>query len=334
MTAHSESLTGRRSFGLPPKRGLYDPAFEKDSCGIGFVCDIKGRASRGVVEDALGMNCSMEHRGGIGYEKNTGDGAGILLGLPDRFLRRAAAEQLGIELPERGRYGVGNVFLPTHEEERELCLGLLEREIESAGQRLLGWRELPTDPDGADIGNAARAAMPHMLQLFVGAGDALAEDEFERRLYLIRKHATHLLRGDESLAQRELFYICSLSSKVIVYKGMLTPNQMAPFFGGPDPGGFRVAPGHGAFALQHQHLPVLGPGAAQPLHVPQRRDQHAARQRQRDERPRGRAEFAAVRRRPGQALSRRGTGLFRLRDLRQRAGVPADDRAQACRKRC
>ena len=216
--------------GPPPKQGLYDPAFEKDSCGIGFVCDIKGRQSRGVVEDALGMNCSMEHRGGLGYETNTGDGAGILLGLPDRFLRRAAAEELGVQLPERGRFGVGNVFLPTDPEERERCLKLLEREIESAGQRLLGWRELPIDPGGADIGKAARAAMPHMFQLFVGGGDGLGGDEFERRLYLIRKHATHLLRGDETLAQRQLFYICSLSSRVIVYKGMLTPNQVAPFF--------------------------------------------------------------------------------------------------------
>ena len=238
-------LPARSRIGPPPKRGLYDPAFEKDSCGIGFVCDIKGRPSRGVVEDALGMNCSMEHRGGLGYETNTGDGAGILLGLPDRFLRRGAAEELGIELPERGRYGVGNVFLPTASEERERCLRLLEREIESAGQRLLGWRELPINPGGADIGNAARAAMPHMLQLFVGSGegsanagdsapgdtgDVLAEDEFERSLYLIRKHATHLLRGDESLAQRQLFYICSLSSKVLVYKGMLTPDQLARFF--------------------------------------------------------------------------------------------------------
>ncbi|MDE0243963.1 MAG: glutamate synthase subunit alpha, partial [Gammaproteobacteria bacterium] len=230
MTAQNGSLPGRRNFGLPPKLGLYDPALEKDSCGIGFVCDIKGRQSRGVVEDALGMNCSMEHRGGIGYEKNTGDGAGILLGLPDRFLRRAAAEELGVELPARGHYGVGNVFLPTDAKERDRCLELLEREIESAGQQFLGWRELPIDPEGADIGKAARAAMPHMTQLFVGAGDDLDEDEFERRLYLIRKHATHLLRGDETLAQRQLIYICSLSSKVIIYKGMLTPNQMAPFF--------------------------------------------------------------------------------------------------------
>ena len=218
--------------GLPPKRGLYDPACEKDSCGVGFICDIKGRASRGIIEDALSMNCCMEHRGGLGYEKNTGDGAGMLLGLPDRFLRRAAGEQLGIELPEPGSYGVGNVFLPTDDGERDHCKRLLEEQIESAGQRLLGWRELPVDAAGADIGNAARAAMPHIAQLFVGAGtaDAVSGDEFERKLYLIRKHATHLLRGDASLGQRKAFYICSLSSKVIVYKGMLTPVQMAPFF--------------------------------------------------------------------------------------------------------
>ena len=218
--------------GLPLKRGLYDPAFERDSCGVGFICDIKGRPGRSIVEDALSMNCCMEHRGGLGYEKNTGDGAGVLLGLPDRFLRRAAAAELGIELPEQGSYGVGNVFLPTDAGERETCKRLLEREIGNAGQRLLGWRELPTDPDRADIGNAARAAMPHMAQLFIGAGSdgGLAGDEFERRLYLIRKHATHLLRGDVSLMQRQSFYICSLSSKVIVYKGMLTPKQMTPFF--------------------------------------------------------------------------------------------------------
>ena len=221
-----------RTPGLPPKRGLYDPAFEKDSCGVGFICDIKGRPSRGIVEDALSMNCCMEHRGGLGYEKNTGDGAGILLGLPDRFLRRAAGGELGFDLPERGSYGVGIVFLPTDSGEREACKHVLEREIGNAGQRLLGWRELPTDPVGADIGSAARSAMPHMAQLFIGADidNPLAGDEFERKLYLIRKHATHLLRSDTSLAQRQSFYICSLSSKVIVYKGMLTPNQMTPFF--------------------------------------------------------------------------------------------------------
>ncbi|MEQ9004908.1 MAG: glutamate synthase large subunit, partial [Pseudomonadales bacterium] len=215
--------------GLPPRRGLYDPELEKDSCGVGFICDIKGRPSREIIEQARDMNCCMEHRGGVGYEKNTGDGAGMLLGLPDKFLRRIAEEDLGVSLPPKGQYGVGNVFLPTDEAERAHCRRVLEEEITAAGQRLLGWRELPVHPDGAGIGNAARAAMPHFAQLFIGAVD-VAGDEFERKLYLIRKHGTHRLRGDENLAQRKHFYVCSLSTKVIVYKGMLTPDQVFPFY--------------------------------------------------------------------------------------------------------
>ncbi len=215
--------------GLPPKTGLYDPEQEKDSCGVGFICDIKGRPSRQIIENARDMNCCMDHRGGVGYEKNTGDGAGILVGLPDRYLRRIAEADFGAALPERGRYGVGNVFLPVDEAERAHCKRVLEEEVAAAGQVLLGWRELPVNPDGADLGNAARAAMPHFEQLFVGA-DGVSGDEFERKLYVIRKHATHRLRGDESLAQRKHFYICSLSTKVVVYKGMLTPDQLFEFY--------------------------------------------------------------------------------------------------------
>ena len=216
--------------GLPAKRGLYDPAFEKDSCGVGFICDIKGRASREIIESALSMNCCMEHRGGLGYEKNTGDGAGILLGLPHRFMARVAAASLAAEAPAAGSYGVGVVFLPRNPAERERCKTVLAEEVAAAGQALLGWRSLPVHPDAADIGKAARAAMPHMEQLFIGASGVVG-DAFERKLYLIRKHATHRLRGDPSLKQRQLFYVCSLSSKVIVYKGMLTPAQLGPFFG-------------------------------------------------------------------------------------------------------
>ena len=216
--------------GLPPKRGLYAPAFEKDSCGVGFICDIKGRPSREIIEAALSMNCCMEHRGGLGYEKNTGDGAGILLGLPHRFMARVAAESLAVEALAPGSYGVGVVFLPTDPAERERCKAVLAEEVAAAGQACLGWRPLPVHPGTADIGKAARAAMPHIEQLFIGAAGA-SGDAFERKLYLIRKHATHRLRGDSSLVQRQLFYVCSLSSKVIVYKGMLTPVQLGPFFG-------------------------------------------------------------------------------------------------------
>ena len=222
-------MTDTAHIGLPPRRGLYDPDSEKDSCGVGFICDIKGRPSRQIIEDAQAMNCCMEHRGGVGYEKNTGDGAGILVGLPDRFLRKVAQADLGIELPASGEYGVGNVFLPTDEAQRDHCRQILEQEIAAAGQRLLGWRELPVHPVGAGIGNAARAAMPHFTQLFIGAA-GVSGDEFERKLYLIRKHGTHRIRGDEQLTERKLFYVCSLSTKVIVYKGMLTPDQVFPFY--------------------------------------------------------------------------------------------------------
>lgn len=216
--------------GLPSKRGLYDPANEHDSCGVGFICDIKGRPSHQIVADAAYMNCCMEHRGGVGYEQNTGDGAGILTALPHTLFNRIAEQEFGQALPEPGAYGVGNVFLPVNEQEREKCKAVFNAQIEAAGQRLIGWRELPVDPDGADIGKAARAAMPHFEQLFIAAEDGLRGDDFERKLYLIRKHATHILRGDVSLAQRKLMYVCSLSTKVIIFKGMLTPGQLFPFY--------------------------------------------------------------------------------------------------------
>jgi len=216
--------------GLPEKHGLYDPTHEKDSCGVGFICDIKGRPSHQIVADAEHMNCCMEHRGAVGYEKNTGDGAGILTALPHKLLNQIASEEFNSALPEQGAYGVGIVFMPTDDKERERCRAEFDKQITAFGQRLIGWRILPTDPNLADIGHAARAAMPHFEQLFIGAADGISGDDFERKLYLIRKHTTHILRGDESLTQRKLLYVCSLSSKVIIFKGMLTPNQLFPFF--------------------------------------------------------------------------------------------------------
>ncbi|MEE4301097.1 MAG: glutamate synthase large subunit [Pseudomonadales bacterium] len=230
------TLAEQLRLGLPERQGLYDPANEKDACGVGFVCDIKGRPSRAIIEDAQRMNCCMIHRGGQGYEANTGDGAGILTGLPDALLREVVAEELGTELPAAGSYGAGIVFLPREEHERLQCKEILAERIAAEGQRLIGWRTVPTDPDGADIGKAARAAMPHIEMLIVGAGHdesgaPVAGDAFERRLYLIRKRATHLVKGDAELSERQLFYVCTLSSKVIVYKGMLTPEQVFPFYG-------------------------------------------------------------------------------------------------------
>ena len=229
--------TYHKSPGLPPAQGLYDPRFEHESCGVGFVCHIKGRASRGILDDARQINCSMDHRGGIGYEPNTGDGAGILTALPHTLLARLAREALGRSLPEAGCYGVGNVFLPRDPAERRVCKARIEAIITEQGQHCLGWRVLPHDAEGADLGTAAVASMPHMEQLFIAAGEGFSGDRFERRLYVIRKHASRELRGDERLAERAAFYFCSLSSKVIVYKGMLTPNQLFTFYSDlEDPG--------------------------------------------------------------------------------------------------
>ena len=217
-------------FGFPARHGLYDPANEKDSCGVGFVAHIKGEASHQIVLDADHVLRRMVHRGACGCETNTGDGAGILTSMPDAFMRRVAREALDAELPARGRYAVGNVFLPVDDGERARCQAVVEEFTAAQGLRLIGWRRLPVDPVHADIGPTARAAQPHMEQLFIGAPEGMDDAAFERELYLMRKRATHVVRGDQSLVQRELFYFCSLSPRVIVYKGMLNPDQLMPYY--------------------------------------------------------------------------------------------------------
>ncbi|MBW2378448.1 MAG: glutamate synthase large subunit [Deltaproteobacteria bacterium] len=218
-------------YGLPEKHGLYDPANEKDACGVGFIAQIKGVASHQIVTDANRILCNMDHRGARGSETNTGDGAGMLTAVPDKLLRRAAKEELGIDLPGPGRYGVGNIFLPTDDDERAYCKAAFLRSIETQGQKFLGWRPVPTDPDGANLGPTALESMPHIEQLFIGAADGLEQDAFERQLYAIRKSAASPLRVDESLKQRTMLYACSLSSRTIIYKGMLACEQVLPFYG-------------------------------------------------------------------------------------------------------
>ena len=219
------------NYGLPEKHGLYDPENEKDACGVGFVAQIKGVPSHQIVKDANRILCNMDHRGARGSETNTGDGAGMLTALPDKLLRREAKAVLGIDLPEPGRYGTGNIFLPTDDEERDYCKAAFVRMIEHQGQRFLGWRPVPTDPDGANLGPTALQSMPHIEQLLVGAADGLEPDAFERQLYIIRKSAATSLRRDERLKQRGMLYTCSLSSKTIIYKGMLACEQVLPFYG-------------------------------------------------------------------------------------------------------
>ena len=217
-------------FGFPEKTGLYDPAQEKDSCGVGFVANIKGQPSHQIMLDAYHLNSRMDHRGGCGFEANTGDGAGILMALPHSFFQQIARQELGADLPSAGQYAVGNIFLPQIDEERAKCRQVIERIIAEENQTLLGWREVPIDDEGANVGPAALMAQPRIQQLFISAEAGLSAEQFERKIYIIRKRFTHCLRGDTSLTEAKQVYACSLSTKVIVYKGMLTPGQLFPFY--------------------------------------------------------------------------------------------------------
>ena len=219
-----------KRIGFPKKQGLYDPANEKDSCGVGFVANVKGVPSHQIVLDAIQMLKNMDHRGACGCEANTGDGSGILTGLPWGFLEKVAREEMGVELPAKGRFGAGLVFLPQIEAERTKCIATVESIIAEQGQTCLGWRAVPVQADKADVGPSARAAEPCIMQLFIGAAEGVEGDDFERQLYIIRKRASHQLRLDASLEQALLFYICSLSTKVMIYKGMLTTDQLLNYF--------------------------------------------------------------------------------------------------------
>lgn len=212
----------------PARQGLYDPQFEHDSCGVGFVAHIKGERSHQIVLDADQVLNAMNHRGACGCEPNTGDGAGFLTALPHEFLAKVATSDLGVSLPEAGKFAAGLVFLPTDAKQREQCKKIVAELVAEQGQTLLGWRVVPTDPDSADIGPTARACAPAMEQVFIAANN-IEGDAFERQLYLIRKRASHKLRTSD-LEQALMFYICSLSTKVMVYKGMLTPAQVIPYF--------------------------------------------------------------------------------------------------------
>lgn len=225
-----ESNQQPRFTSLPPKQGLYDPAFEHDSCGVGFVAHIKGRRSHQILIDAEQVLHNMDHRGACGCEPNTGDGAGILTALPHEFIARVVRNELKAELPAPGEFAAGVVFLPKDANERATCKKIVDEIISAQGQKLVGWRKVPTETDKADIGPTARAAEPIVEMLVIAAGPGLSGEAFERQLYLIRKQASHRIRSDASLSEASMFYVCSLSTKVIIYKGMLTTEQLFRYF--------------------------------------------------------------------------------------------------------
>lgn len=212
---------------LPAKQGLYDPAFEKDACGMGFVAHIKGKASHDIVTKALTMLINMEHRGGQGSEPNSGDGAGVMLQIPHRFLAEEA-EKLGFLLPAPGEYGVGMIFLPHDADVREAQEAALAEIIVEEGQQLLGFRTVPTCDDM--LGQTAKSAKPFVRQVFIGRSPGIKDDlGFERKLYVIRRRAELAIRyGGAELGDQ--FYMPSLSCRKIVYKGMLTTEQVGRFY--------------------------------------------------------------------------------------------------------
>jgi glutamate synthase (NADPH/NADH) large chain len=231
---------------LRPAEGLYDPSFERDACGIGFVANIKGNKSHQHIADALTVLENMEHRGACGCEANTGDGAGIMLQVPHEFFFDECLK-LGVHLPAFGKYGVGMVFFPKEIRLREECRDIFNRSAEKLGLEILCYRKVPVNKE--DIGATALSVEPCMEQVFVACPDSITNpDEFERKLFVLRNYATHTINN--SVKKDEIgFYLASLSYKTIIYKGQLTSLQVRPYF--PDLSDKRVV---SAFGLVHSRF--------------------------------------------------------------------------------
>lgn len=211
----------------PPKQGLYDPKNEHDACGIGFVVNIKGKKSHDIVENALTVLHNLDHRGATGSESNTGDGAGILMQIPHKFLQNAC-EGLGIPLPEPGNYGVGMLFLPPEREDRHACEKVVKKIVKEEGQEILGWRKVPTN--NFYLGPSAKATEPSVRQVIIGRNrDIQNELEFERKLFVIRRRIANTIEKSD-LKDKNFYYACSFSSRTIIYKGMLTSTQLREFY--------------------------------------------------------------------------------------------------------
>ena len=227
-------------------QGLYDPSFEHDSCGIGFVANIKGNKSHQIISDAITILENMEHRGACGYESNTGDGAGIMIQTPHEFFFDECIK-LGIHLPAYGKYGVGMLFFPRDIMLKEECRDIFNRAAEKMGLEILGYRKVPVNPDG--LGNMALSVEPEMEQVFVACPDHInLPDDFERKLFILRNYASHTI---SNTVKKDAigFYVASLSYKTVVYKGQLTSMQVRSYF--TDLSNHRVV---SAFGLIHSRF--------------------------------------------------------------------------------
>ena len=220
-------MTSVTSAGLPARQGLYDPANEHDACGVGFVAHIRGQKSHSIIEQGLLVLKNLTHRGAVGADPLAGDGAGILLQIPDFFLREEMARQ-GLRLPPVGEYGVGMVFLPQEPASRLACEYEIERAIKDEAQVLLGWRDVPVD--SSVLGESVKHIEPVIRQVFIGRGaGVIVTDALERKLYIIRKASGHAIQALR-LAHGQEFYVPSMSARTIVYKGMLLADQVGNYF--------------------------------------------------------------------------------------------------------
>jgi glutamate synthase (NADPH) large chain len=210
---------------IPVKQGLYNPSNEHDACGVGFVAHIKGIKSHKIVQQGLELLTNLTHRGATGYDPKLGDGAGLLMQLPDAFLRKEA-KKIGFDLPESGKYAVGNVFMPQDAKHRATCEAIFAKTIADEGQTLLGWRDVPVD--NSNIADAAHDVEPIMKQVFIGS-NASDQTTFERKCFVIRKRVEHAVRALK-FNDKAAFYVPSLSSRTIVYKGMLLANEVGIYY--------------------------------------------------------------------------------------------------------
>ncbi|WP_372762613.1 glutamate synthase large subunit [Pseudoalteromonas sp.] len=206
--------------------GLYRAEFEHDSCGIGFVANLKGKKSHAIIDDALTMLSCMEHRGGTGFDVKSGDGAGILIQIPDALLRDETAK-LGFTLPSAGNYGVGMIFFPRDNRQSDACREILNHNISELGLSLLGYRAVPGD--NSMLGAAALETEPQIEQVFIAKPAALTAQEFERKLFVLRKYTSHKINGLK-FTERDEFYVTSMSSSKIVYKGQFTTEQVRQYY--------------------------------------------------------------------------------------------------------
>ncbi len=209
----------------PRANGLYDPQTEHDACGMGFVAHIQGEKSREIISRALEVLCRLSHRAGAGADRDTGDGAGILVQIPHRFFKREGL-RLGLDMPLRRRYGVGMIFLPQDASARAACEGICEEIVAEEGQRVLGWRDVPVDT--AHCGEAAKETRPICRQIYV-ARRRLVPSAFERKLYVIRKRIENRIR-EEGVDPHNIFHVTSFSAETIVYKGLLLPSQLNKYY--------------------------------------------------------------------------------------------------------